>query len=1190
MSALNSTVGAGGSGWGAQHLDGSEQWLQLSEGERQASVLSGGRRVVAGNAQAGEREQQRDVLSQYARWSAPEAHAGVSVSAPAAAVVAPAAPPVAAPAPAPASSSAQEQAEVAQMQAVWSGHSQSDPYRVFQQMHEHGWSAARLANAVGSTEQDIANFLIRLGAPAGFASTLTLSREALNADYLQQLQAAQAGGKWMRTVTVVDESGHAVVVDESGTVATRQEFDALGFTQSYLTQDTPQAKQFALIHGAVQADPLPDGTSGGVRFASGLSWNAGTASWAGNDRVAKYISQPRASDEQLLATAQEWAKPLNQEVLRQFGGQETLPNNDVGETMRARYGTELGTELLRLDRATQAARSYYGNELDKAIRGESTLGWKDGPSTVDEAGVVHTSKTFDEVAFHQELLAQKDEKSQLMGRLFAQASLSDSGELVVQGEGGALKFGLGRDESGMTTSAAAVSTLPAGLTKVDIAAPPSMFDSTQVYFMVGVGFVTMSQNIKPPKKKKSWLKTVLTVVAVVAVSVFTAGTAAPALLGAMGTAMGTTIAAGSLAGAMITGAMVGAATTLTSGLIMNGKIDLKAMAKGALVGGITGGVMNQLEGAAAFKEASKAAQVGARMVVQGGLQEASGGDFKTGALAALGQGLSQGAQDLTKSLGNGVSKAIGKVVEAGVSGGGNAEGMLEALAKSYLGEAVGNTVKGWLPPVAAVGAGTGLAGATPNVPSSGSYRNGSDIESDDAAGRDHVNGMDVESDRQAELNHRNGLDIESDAVTGRNQVNGMDIASDWTAGRYSINGADLQDDLAFKAAAAQGAEATLPPNPVPEDNAADRAQAEANARASFRELERAYREVSDTGAAVRRGDVLERLAGGDKELMGRYIAGMKLSDPNQLRVGQRLSANWDISPTQARAVADHFYAADGRAKLEQVTVQADRNEQSAITAAQPGSFNASLSSQVLPAPIHKNPDVTSNKLLDGIELTYRQFIDKPILRLGSALERQMNVDWGTQEKLDYSASETDKLLNKSYAPESKAGGNSGNMLSYSATMKLPAAPVGENNYDSSNLTYHRYDLEVPLCYRQESFCTIPNLSPLVNFRSAPLQSWSEGMQNGEQILVGGSPINHFSDFKEGVFINQTQSGHPFHAGNVESNLYWKGDLLHLGTVGYGYGATIPHTAANYAVGVGYFGAWQAGVKYNVNRIRQSAAP
>jgi hypothetical protein len=241
---------------------------------------------------------------------------------------------------------------------------------------------------------------------------------------------------------------------------------------------------------------------------------------------------------------------------------------------------------------------------------------------------------------------------------------------------------------------------------------------------------------------------------------------------------------------------------------------------------------------------------------------------------------------------------------------------------------------------------------------------------------------------------------------------------------------------------------------------------------------------------------------------------------------------------------------------------------------------ASIAERLVALPVN---NTNQGKIGDGLELTYRQFIDKPILSMGANLEKKMGVDWGTQSKLDDSSNKIDALLNKSYGEKTPGS------ISYSSAMRMPVSPLDIKKYDTTNITYHDYRLDVELCHKQESFCTVPNLSPLVDYRSAPIQSWSEGMQNGRQILLGNSPIIHSSDYDQGKFVNRTLSDHPFHSGSVESNLYWKGDVLHLKTVGYGYGASPLHTAANYGVGVTYFGLWQTAVKYNVDVIRQSQA-
>jgi hypothetical protein len=85
-------------------------------------------------------------------------------------------------------------------------------------------------------------------------------------------------------------------------------------------------------------------------------------------------------------------------------------------------------------------------------------------------------------------------------------------------------------------------------------------------------------------------------------------------------------------------------------------------------------------------------------------------------------------------------------------------------------------------------------------------------------------------------------------------------------------------------------------------------------QAAFRQMERDYRQATDTGAVIRRGDNLERLAGYSKEMMGRYASGMGLRNMNELPVGQTMVANWNMSASHAVAKANQFYYTDGLQK------------------------------------------------------------------------------------------------------------------------------------------------------------------------------------------------------------------------------------------------------------------------------------
>lgn len=208
-------------------------------------------------------------------------------------------------------------------------------------------------------------------------------------------------------------------------------------------------------------------------------------------------------------------------------------------------------------------------------------------------------------------------------------------------------------------------------------------------------------------------------------------------------------------------------------------------------------------------------------------------------------------------------------------------------------------------------------------------------------------------------------------------------------------------------------------------------------------------------------------------------------------------------------------------------------------------------------------------------------VAEPLVRSGAQVGAWLGVDVEPQAVSDNMFGAARELIVGDPLP---AGSK---RVGYLQAQAMSVAPLGIGKYDTRNITYHDYRLDTTLCHRSEAFCTIENLSPLVDFSSAPKAGWRgfEAMENGTQRLIGGHPIEHLSDHAAGTFSNQTRGDHVFHSGTVESRLYWKGDELHLGTVGYGYGATPLHTAANYAVGLSYFSLWQTAVKIDVQAIR-----
>ena len=208
---------------------------------------------------------------------------------------------------------------------------------------------------------------------------------------------------------------------------------------------------------------------------------------------------------------------------------------------------------------------------------------------------------------------------------------------------------------------------------------------------------------------------------------------------------------------------------------------------------------------------------------------------------------------------------------------------------------------------------------------------------------------------------------------------------------------------------------------------------------------------------------------------------------------------------------------------------------------------------------------------------------EPIVRNAATAARWFGADVNPQEVSDNMFGAASELITGRPLPQGST------KVSYTDAMSLPMSPLGISKYDYSNITFHDYEVDTTLCRRSESFCTIPNLSPLVDHSSAPKVDWTgfKPMEDGPQRLIFGHPIVHQSNYQVGHFVNRTQEGHVFHSGTVESQLYWKGDELHLKTVGYGYGATPMHAVANYAVGLSYFPLWQAAVKAQVHAMRMS---
>ena len=581
----------------------------------------------------------------------------VAAPTPAPAPVAPPAP-AAAPTPAPAAPTGPTPEQVARLRQVW-----SDPYQVLCWMDELGMSVSQTAQAAGVSELEMSCVLVRLGVPKGYAG-LSFSREDVDGAFEAALKEAMASGKWnTRTYTP----------DTERSVGPVNGFNLKAFVNDYMARNTEESRRFVQLHGSVQvADGGPSSNLQAMNCASGyrvqVSWKI-DATWAVNDKAVALVSTPKASKEERAAIQQNLLDNYA-DVLAAYDGHEGLPDNAVTASLRGRYGLELATLMYRLDKAMVRARDDYINNLQEAIAGRSRLGWVEHTQVVhDESGKAHEVKTqvFDTKAFHAALMQRTDPQGQVMRRLFGELE-ERNGEFVIKGAGGAQHFTVSYSESGQASMhlGQLETGAPQGTVKIDLANPPKLKDATAVAFIPGVGFVTDTSNIVPPKKKKNKWKMAVAIAACVAITCFTAGTAGPAVASAMG--IGTSTAAGVMATGAITGAITAAATTAATGLIVNGRIDEKAMLKGMVTGAITGALF-PADSINPQKIAMPVANnLGNQIAVQGLIAKASGGKFIDGVRSALASEL---AQDIKADIKGPMGQVASSITKAGVSSGGH---------------------------------------------------------------------------------------------------------------------------------------------------------------------------------------------------------------------------------------------------------------------------------------------------------------------------------------------------------------------------------------------------------------------------------------------------------------------------------------------------------------------------------------
>lgn len=538
----------------------------------------------------------------------------------------------------------------------WSEH-QADPYRIMQSMVENGVSAIDLAVATGQSVQDVADYLSRNGAPAGFADSGCVDRRQVDAAFLSAVNAAQSAG-----VGVGWSVLEYIAQDDLGRdfTASKSSFDHRVFIAWYASQDTTEAQTFSRLHGA-------DFSKSGASYSPGywqthgesdfqqwvatnqISWGH-TAQQAG-ERIHAYLGYAKADAQEAAAMDLMLSEPVSEDLLAHFGGTASLPETEQGERMRARFGSARATELYRYGLASNGVRELYVQALD-AAKSQSPQDntaeqpwWRITLTTQSwDFGEVRRTAEFDLQTFttwyaSQDTLASRLFK-QLNGSQITTVSSSqsqgDNDPLTITesylGDGAFLMSGGQLVGTDYPTWSATTLTATGGnrLMQINLGNPPEMFDPSLVLFDPMVGFVTPFENVVPEVDRVGQLIPMV-------IGMVVAWYAAPAMAASVGAAGNAVV---------IAGASAVVSTTVTS-LLTTGRIDLEDVLTSALTAVLTAGLsealhlntmgmgVDSLGNKIVINWADKITAIGAKAVLGGVLSKLSGGDFEVGAGQAL---------------------------------------------------------------------------------------------------------------------------------------------------------------------------------------------------------------------------------------------------------------------------------------------------------------------------------------------------------------------------------------------------------------------------------------------------------------------------------------------------------------------------------------------------------------------------
>ncbi len=494
--------------------------------------------------------------------------------------------------------------------------------------------------------------------------------------------------------------------------------------------------------------------------------------------VAATPAAPTAPAMEIAILELTLADPLTREFIQHHGG--TLPVfggaglGAVLQTQIDRYGADLTARLTQLNQANAAVRHLYLEAMDQAAQnlGPGTMGavFVPGGFSGGEGDFTPDTWRFDPVAFTQAYAqAGLQPDAPLTQRAFAATFGNNPLQAWEQYHGGDAEFTqrghtLGgsfeltapsltdldghpnRERMGWTS--ASLNPGSHALRPLSLTAPPELHNPQAVWFDASLGWVTPSENVVV---KQDFLDKAIPVVFVGLMTWATAG--AFGIAGGAGVAAGAGIGAGGgIVGAMTAGAAFGAIGGFYGGLVGEGKIDLGGMFRGALTGAVTAGVvraaglneMGVTRGLDAQGQSivtgidyvQRAMAVTGQAMLQGALQKISGGEFREGFTTGLAQGLGaeisrglelkiselQSGNDPINATQAGALRQFARVAQSAVSLLANPDDPGHAFAMTFVNGLVGDVQQGL--------AARELQGIGPW--SAGNYRNGSDIDSDNA--------------------------------------------------------------------------------------------------------------------------------------------------------------------------------------------------------------------------------------------------------------------------------------------------------------------------------------------------------------------------------------------------------------------------------------------------------------------------